>query len=243
MHSFDVEVACDVGVNAAILYSNIKFWAEKNKANDKNLKDGYYWTYNSMRAFSELFPYMGEGAIKGALKRLIEKGYIIKGEYNKSNYDRTSWYSTPLVKITDGRGEKADGVGKINRPIPDSKPDSKPYTKGGKPPALSKKLSERELAEQVDGLDMKAVDEWIDYRKKRGLAKYVSTKVFKKLAKAPIDRQQEVVDYSIENNYAGIFPERILNAKNSRANADQTGDHFTRQKRNFLNSYDPNNTF
>ena len=58
IHSFDIEVAKKYGITEAILLNNINFWIEKNKANEINFYDGYYWTFNSKKAFSELFPYL-----------------------------------------------------------------------------------------------------------------------------------------------------------------------------------------
>lgn len=92
-HSFNIELAKKYGILEAILLKNIWFWIEKNKANEKNFYDGTYWTYNSTRAFNELFPYASESSIKRALKSLQEKGIIKTGNYNKSAYDRTLWYA------------------------------------------------------------------------------------------------------------------------------------------------------
>ena len=92
-HSFSVDVACKVGVNAAIILGNIKHWCKKNKANGKHLHDGLYWSYNSIKAFSELYPYLGKGAIDNALKKLESGGYVKVGNYNKTPYDRTKWYA------------------------------------------------------------------------------------------------------------------------------------------------------
>ena len=92
-HSFNIELAKKYGILEAILLKNIWFWIEKNKANEKNFYDGTYWTYNSTRAFNELFPYASESSIKRALKSLQEKGIIKTGNYNKSSYDRTLWYA------------------------------------------------------------------------------------------------------------------------------------------------------
>lgn len=92
-HVFDVEVAQMVGVNAAILLENIAHWCEHNKANGENYHDGHYWTYNSMKAFEELFPYIKARGIRTALDKLREEGLIIVGNYNKSAYDRTQWYT------------------------------------------------------------------------------------------------------------------------------------------------------
>lgn len=92
-HSFSVDVAQEVGVNAAILLQSIKWWCEKNKANGKHCHDGLYWTYNSVKAWQELYPYLGKSAIESALKKLEERGFIKVGNYNKSAYDRTKWYA------------------------------------------------------------------------------------------------------------------------------------------------------
>jgi len=92
MHSFDPEIAKKVGVNAAILYQNIVWWAEKNAANGKHLHEGRHWTYNSIRAFDALFPYMTLKQIRTSLEKLEEVGLILSGTFNKMGYDRTKWY-------------------------------------------------------------------------------------------------------------------------------------------------------
>lgn len=92
-HSFDIEIAKEYGIHCAILLKSIYFWVKKSKANEQNLFDGRYWTYNSKKAFTKLFPYMSERQIDYALKQLIEKGLILTGNYNKNTYDRTLWYA------------------------------------------------------------------------------------------------------------------------------------------------------
>lgn len=92
-HSFDIEIAKEYGVNCAILLKYIYYWIEKNRANDKHFHDGCYWTYNSIRAFEELFPYMSKNTINRCLKTLVEKGLLIEGNFNSSSYDRTKWYT------------------------------------------------------------------------------------------------------------------------------------------------------
>lgn len=93
MHSFDVEIAAEYGINAAILLQNLDFWIAKNKANKENYIDGRYWTYNSIKAYKELFPYMSERQISIALKKLADEGLIVTGNYNNSAYNHTTWYA------------------------------------------------------------------------------------------------------------------------------------------------------
>lgn len=91
--SFDSEVAKEVGVNAAVLFYNIAWWVEKNEANKANFHDGDYWTYNSMKAYTEMFPFMSKQNIRTAIKVLQDGGYIKTGNYNAAAYDRTLWYA------------------------------------------------------------------------------------------------------------------------------------------------------
>ena len=91
-HSFDVNTAVRHGIQAAILIENLRFWLLKNIANKKNLHEGHYWTYNSAKAFAELFPYISEDAIQRILKKLEAEGIIFTGNFNNNPYDRTKWY-------------------------------------------------------------------------------------------------------------------------------------------------------
>ena len=92
-HHFDVELAKEYGILEAVLINNFQYWLAYNEANEKNFHDGYYWTYNSTKAYSELFPYVSERQIKSALKHLRDEGILQIGNYNKVAYDRTLWYS------------------------------------------------------------------------------------------------------------------------------------------------------
>ena len=100
-HSFDVDVAVKHGVHAAVLHQTIVFWVLKNKANGKHLHDGRHWTYNSAKAFTELFPYLSADQIQRTLKRLEDAGMLVTGCFNTSPYDRTRWYSTPEGCVPD----------------------------------------------------------------------------------------------------------------------------------------------
>ena len=94
-HVFDIEVAQIVGVNAAVLLENIARWVDHNRANEekRSFHDGRYWTYNSMRAFGELFPYLKPNAVRTALKKLKDADLLLVGNFNKLAYDRTQWYA------------------------------------------------------------------------------------------------------------------------------------------------------
>ena len=92
-HLFDVDFAATYGVNAAILFENIVYWIKHNEANGDHFHDGEYWTYNSTKAFGELFPYLSAKQIRTAIDLLVSEDIIIKGCYNSEPTDRTSWYT------------------------------------------------------------------------------------------------------------------------------------------------------
>lgn len=131
-HRFQVELAVAYGIEEAILIDNFVHWIQKNKSNEKHFHDGRYWTYNSVKAFAELFPYMTESKVKRVVANLVEAGVILKGNYNENQYDRTCWYAFSdeglaivqkyffhCSKMTNGKVQ--------NEPtIPDNKPNNKP---------------------------------------------------------------------------------------------------------------------
>jgi hypothetical protein len=88
-----VAIAKEYGVHSAILLKNLHFWIQKNAANGRHYHDGTYWTYNSKKAFSELFPYLTERQVRTALERLITEGILITGEFNEQAFDHTTWYA------------------------------------------------------------------------------------------------------------------------------------------------------
>lgn len=142
-HSFDISIAEKYGVNVAIFLNNLAFWIKKNQANNKHFYDGRYWTYNSQEAFSQLFPYWSRQNIRTVLALCEKHGLLIKGNFNESGYDRTTWYGLSdlglslfscLNKEHKPIGENqpmelmkpTNSLVRTNQPIPDSKPDIKP---------------------------------------------------------------------------------------------------------------------
>jgi uncharacterized phage protein (TIGR02220 family) len=136
-HSFDIAHAKIYGVDEAIMITNFQWWLKKNWANDKHKHDGRTWTYNSVASFEKLFPYWTGKQIRRILESLVTQGVLMRGEYNKSVYDRTSWYAfvdeaTFLFEnIELPKWESQDsGMG---TPIPNintnNKPNNKPNNK------------------------------------------------------------------------------------------------------------------
>ena len=96
-YSFNTQHAVQYGLDEAVMLHNLLFWLAKNKANGSNIHDGKVWTFNSASAFAELFPFWKERKIARILLSLEGQGAIESGCYNKAGYDKTKWYSSPLL--------------------------------------------------------------------------------------------------------------------------------------------------
>ncbi len=127
-HVFNIEDANKYGVDAAIILHNLKFWLDHNKANGTHINDGYVWSYNSARAFADLFPYWSSNKIQKTLKKLENEGVIIVGNYNKMNYDKTKWYTLPEYSLQpngsmvsanplNGSSQKAQPIPNVNTDV------------------------------------------------------------------------------------------------------------------------------
>lgn len=92
-HSFNTKLAEILGIEKAVLVRHFFFWIAKNAANRVHFHDGRYWTYNSASALAELFPYLSADSIKRHIKKLVDDGFLLKGNYNKVKMDRTNWYA------------------------------------------------------------------------------------------------------------------------------------------------------
>lgn len=93
IHIVRDEIAVACGVNSAMILEYLKFWTDKNKANKMHYHNGMWWTYESTEAFCEQFPFFTGNQIRSAIDKLISFGYIVKGNFNQSKYNRTLWYA------------------------------------------------------------------------------------------------------------------------------------------------------
>lgn len=92
-YHFDVDVAQKYGVDEAIILYNFRHWIKVNRADGKNFHEGHTWTYKSIKALAEIWPFWSTDHIRRKLNRLVEVGVLVKDNYNRSGYDRTLWYA------------------------------------------------------------------------------------------------------------------------------------------------------
>ncbi len=135
-HYFEVEVAADVGINAAVVFENIAYWILHNEKQGKNKRDGVYWMYSTQKDLAAQFDYLTEKQVRTALDKLKAAGYIRTGVYNRHGYDKTLWYSlgekgesikrkglTLAPELANGETETANGADEQGVTIPTYRTD------------------------------------------------------------------------------------------------------------------------
>ena len=128
-HYFDVDVASDVGVHAAVVFENIAYWIEHNRKAGKNEKEGTFWMYSTQTDLAGQFQYLSVKQTRTAIEKLIGAGYLKPGCFNRHGYDRTRWYalaekgSTVIQARQNDPPKSADGGAENDATIPDRKTD------------------------------------------------------------------------------------------------------------------------
>lgn len=83
-NKFFVDVACDVGINASIIYFDICYWCARNQEEG----EGFYM-YSTMEDFNRRMPYLTVNQVRTALQKLRNGGYI-QAKTLKVNHYTTS---------------------------------------------------------------------------------------------------------------------------------------------------------
>lgn len=92
-HALNVKVATHFDTDTALFLQNIKYWTFKNLSNKKHIHNGLCWTYDSLDALCDAFPYWSRRQIERVINNCIKHGLLVKGNYNSTTYDRTCWYA------------------------------------------------------------------------------------------------------------------------------------------------------
>ena len=249
VHFFDVDVAKEYGIECAVIFQNIGFWVQHNRENGLNDYDGSFWTYNSAKAFEHSFPYMSYQKIGRALMKLEEVGLIKSGNYNKSKFDRTKWYTLTEDGYRVFRNENSHLSNLINgditgdKPIPDINTDSKPniniYRENNDSIPQDdissiKGLRGHDLQVAADNgfaTDNDLLNAYIDfYKMRKSIKKPLTDRAvvmlknqLDKLANGDIQMMIDILNQSSFNCWQGVFPLKC-NVKYSQSQKAVNGD-------------------
>lgn len=207
-HSFDTIIAEKYGLEESILIDNLLFWITKNKANSKHFYNGKYWTYNSTKAFSELFPYWNEKKISRIIASLVEQNVIEKGCFNQNAYDRTSWFSFTEKWIIDNPN-MSDSISQICQMEKTKTGNGK--DENGKSTITDNKPNDK----QEENIIMTFDEFWSLYPKKVG--KSICEPKFNKLSKSELQKIKDTIKDFIAHKPFATYnhpnPETYLNQK------------------------------
>lgn len=230
-HHFNTDIAKKFDIITAILLDNFYYWIEKNRLNERNFKDGRYWTYNTKKAIAEWFPYLNERQLDYALKKMVEQGLLIKGNYNESKYDRTLWYAITDFGYSILQNCKMYDISyNLNLDYTTTKTTTKTTIKDDLIEIIT---NEFEFSEEVKA----KIIEWLEYKKEK--KQTYKEKGFRAFCKQRIDEVQkygdryviDMIDYSMCQNYSGLFPPKnnVKGANNEVPSGNDNGNS-TRKK-------------
>lgn len=89
----DGRVAAKYGLEEAVFLDALIFWWRTNRGNNRNYAAGRWWTYNSVKAYTDMFPWWTDAQIRRIIARCKEKGAVLTGNHSEDRRDRTVWYS------------------------------------------------------------------------------------------------------------------------------------------------------
>lgn len=101
-------IALRYGLEEAIFLDSLMFWYKENRANQRNYQDGRWWTYNSISALSQMFPWWSVKQLRRITERCREKGAVLAENFNEDRKDRTLWY-TPSDELLELYGMSENG--------------------------------------------------------------------------------------------------------------------------------------
>lgn len=235
-HLFDVELAEAYGIDVAVFLENLAFWIVKNQANYEHMHDGRYWTYNTLDAFTTIFPYFSKKQIRRIIDKALSFDLIVKGNYNQIGYDRTIWYSLSdkghaifeLSLCPNGpihmpkRAHRKDQTG---TPIPDNKPDINTDIKDKIKAQPKKQVAV--VSEPIvlpDWLPNETWEEFKQHRKqlKKPMSELAQQKSIKQLEKMRSEGQDvvEVIETSIANGWQGLFEIKSQGVTHGKGNSN-----------------------
>lgn len=144
-HTFCIDLAIEYGMEEAILIHHFQYWIDINQTKGTNFHEGKTWMYQTRKEISAHFPYWSPDKIRRLTDKLVEKKVLVKGNFNKKEFDKTIWYafsnegiftngyrrnskfveenkeSFTTGKSASSTGKSASSIGKSAKPIPNTK--------------------------------------------------------------------------------------------------------------------------
>ena len=81
------------GLRESVILHTIIFFVLLNEKQNRNKREGKYWTYNSAKGWIPYFPFLTEQQIARTFRSLSKQGALTVSNYNKKRYDKTKWFT------------------------------------------------------------------------------------------------------------------------------------------------------
>lgn len=110
-------LAAEIGLNEAIVLQQIHYWLEKSPHVHRQQK----WVYNTMDDWLAQFPWIkSRKTLANYFAALADRHLLVTGNFNRSKFDRTKWYSIDYRTLQElaGRLGSPATVGGQKQPVP-----------------------------------------------------------------------------------------------------------------------------
>ncbi len=106
MLTFDPVLASIIGLNEAIVLSQMNYWCVMNERQNQGKYDDYYWVRSSAAAWQERdFSFMSINTIKRTIRNLEAMELIISTVPKDQGMNRTKWYRVNHEKLREMEDE------------------------------------------------------------------------------------------------------------------------------------------
>lgn len=90
--AIDISIAIRTSPSAALVYEEMKYLSALDLDNVKE-HDGKIWLKTSIKDLSERTGFLSIPQIRLCLSKLVDEGYLKKGNFNRRKNDNTIWYN------------------------------------------------------------------------------------------------------------------------------------------------------
>ena len=114
-HSFSVKIAVLLGgAEMAIVLESLYDISLNNAQHIEMIADGNVWVKCSRSFLRGKFPYISDWRIRTILDKLVDGGYLMRGEYSEHSMDKSSWFTLTNKSISLLEGDAAPLVESTN---------------------------------------------------------------------------------------------------------------------------------
>ena len=101
----NAELACEIGLNESIILLQFEFW----QSISDHLYDDKVWFFKSIPEIRQTFRFWSADTVKRAIAAIVKQKFVFTGNFNKSKFDKTTWYSLNFKELAKLKSIRIDG--------------------------------------------------------------------------------------------------------------------------------------